>query len=102
MLSAAVDVAKKLYKNKLQGDLEDEMQDKMTTYMDKLIHWFQHSEQQLELQFGEEEKGNLRSHKDKRKKDVSYVQNQMEGFYKEIFQLENEPFIRLLAVFYNA
>ena len=60
------------------------------------------SERQLELQFGMEEAGVLRTHKDRRKKDIDYVHKQTKEYYETFFQLENDPYLRLLAVFYNA
>ena len=102
LLGQAVESAKNMYKLKLQGDLEDEMEEKLEIYEQKLNKWLQASETQLELKFGEEETGVLSYHKRRRRKEVNYVKEQMERFYHEFFQLENKPFLRLLAVFFNA
>lgn len=102
MLPDAVRAAHTLYKFKLQGDLEDEMEDKFRLFRTRLEKWVQASERQLELKFGEEDKGVLSYHKDKRKKELNYVHDQMDKFYEEYFLLENDPFLRVLAVFYNA
>ena len=102
LLPDAVDSATKMYTMKLQGDLDDEMSQKLEYYEEKLNNWLQASERQLEIQFGEEDKGPQSYHKNKRRKEVNYVREQMERFYNAYFQLENEPFLRLLAVFFNA
>jgi SNF2 family DNA or RNA helicase len=102
LLPAAVNAAKKLYQLKLQGDLEDDIEEKLTKYSLNLNQWVQESEKQLTLQYGEEDKGLVGRHKDKRKKEVEYVREQMDKFYRDYYHLENEPFIRLLAVFYHA
>ena len=102
MLPDAVKAAKNLYTMSLQGNLQDEVEDKLNEYETKLNKWLMNSERQLEMQFGIEELGVVRSHKEKRKKDIDYVHQQTKEFYETFFQLENEPYLRLLAVFYNA
>lgn len=102
MLPDAVKAAKNLYTMSLQGNLQDEVEDKLNEYETKLNKWLMNSERQLEMQFGVEEAGVVRSHKEKRKKDIDYVHQQTKEFYETFFQLENEPYLRLLAVFYNA
>ena len=102
MLLDAVKTAKNLYTLQLQGNLQDEIEDKLNAYETKLNNWLMNSEKQLELQFGMEDSGVVRSHKDRRKKDIDYVHQQTKEFYETFFQLENEPYLRLLAVFYNA
>ncbi|GGA95165.1 helicase-related protein [Mucilaginibacter rubeus] len=102
MLPDAVTSAKRLYTQQLQGNLVDDIEDKLTEYERKLNKWLQNSERQLDLQFGEDSAGAGRSHKDKRKKDIDYVHKETDEFYKTFFQLEEDPYLRLLAVFYNA
>lgn len=102
LLPEAVKSAKQVYDLKIQGDLEDEMEDKLERYQKKLNDWLGESERQMEIKFGGEELGGSSFHKKKRKSEVNYVKNQMDAFYNEYFQLENEPFLRVLAVFYNA
>jgi SNF2 family DNA or RNA helicase len=102
LLPEAVKSAKQLYTYKIQGHLGDEMEEKLEYYERKLAHWLQASETQMELNFGIEETGVGSFHKKKRRKEVNFVKEQMEKFYREYFDLENDPFLRLLAVFYNA
>lgn len=102
LLPLAVDTAKKTYKHKLQGDLDDEMEKKLQEFEAHLHNWLTDSEKQMTIDFGEEETGKMSYHKKRRRKEVESVKQKMEEFYNEYFQLENEPFIRLLAVFYNA
>src|SRR5260221_1163587 len=102
MLPDAVKTANKLYTQQLQGHLADEVEDKLKLHEEKLSKWLVNSERQLELQFGLEDTGIIRSHKDRRKKDIDFVHKQTKEFYETFFQLENDPYLRLLAVFYNA
>ena len=102
MLADAVLTAKKIYKVKIQGDLQDEVEEKLEEYQKKLNNWVQDSERQLEIHFGIEERGIVTKHKDQRKREIRNVQDLMNRFYEEYFQLENEPYLRLLAVFFNA
>ena len=101
ILPDAVNTAKNLYLHKLQGDLEDEMENRYQAYSEKLLGWVKSSEQQLELKFGTQKSGIVSGHKDKRKRDLEHVREKQEKFYEEFFHLENEPFLRLLAVFFN-
>jgi phage pi2 protein 07 len=102
LLPDAVKSAKQFYDLKIQGDLEDQMEEKLNRYQSKLNNWLSESEKQMELHFGEIEAGGGSHFKKKRKDEVTYVKNKMDEFYTEYFQLENEPFLRVLAVFYNA
>jgi superfamily II DNA or RNA helicase len=102
MLPEAVKSAKNLYKQQLQGNLVDEIEEKLKVYEIKLNKWLEISERQLEIQFGFEEAGVVRSHRDRRRKDIEFVHKQTKEFYETCFQLENDPYLRLLAVFYNA
>jgi superfamily II DNA or RNA helicase len=102
MLPEAVKTAKNLYTQQLQGNLADDIEDKLNLYEDKLNKWLLNSERQLEMHFGIEEAGVVKTHKDRRKKDIDFVHKQTKEFYEEFFHLENDPYIRLLAVFYNA
>ena len=102
LLVEAVQSAKKLYKIKIQGDLQDEVEEKLEQYQKKLNNWVRDSERQLELHFGEVERGIVTKYKEQRKRDIKNVQELMNRYYEEFFQLENEPYLRLLAVFYNA
>lgn len=101
LLPEAVKSAKQIYDLKIQGDLEDEMEDKLERYQKKLNDWLSASERQMEIKFGNEKNGVGSFYKKKRQSEVNYVKNQMDAFYNEYFQLENEPFLRVLAVFYN-
>lgn len=102
MLPDAVTSAKRLYTHQLQGNLADEIENKLTKYEKNLNKWLQNSERQLDLQFGEDSVGAGRSTKDRRKKDIDYVHRETDKFYKTFFQLDEDPYLRLLAVFYNA
>ena len=102
-LPDAVKSAKQTYNLKIQGDLEDQMEEKLEKYQAKLGKWLTASESQMEMKFGDEVQTTTNSyHRNKRKNEVDFVKNKMEEFYNEYFQLENEPFLRVLAVFYNA
>lgn len=102
MLPQAVKSAKKLYTQQLQGNLADEIEDKLNIYEQKLGKWLENSEKQLEFQFNAEGVGAIRSRKEKRRKDIDYVHTQTKEYYETFFQLEHDPFLRLLGVFYNA
>jgi hypothetical protein len=102
MLPDAVKSARNLYTQQLQGNLADEIEDKLNKYEKKLGKWLQDSERQLEIQFGDEDTGVLKYQKNKRKHDIAEVHKVVNEFYKTVFQLENDPYFRLLAVFYNA
>ncbi|UAB74526.1 DEAD/DEAH box helicase [Mesoflavibacter sp. SCSIO 43206] len=100
LLPEAVKRGEQLYKYTLQGGLEDELEEKLESYQEKLESWLTASEAQMELKFGDETSGSF--HKKKRQREVNYVKEQMDEFYNEFFQLENEPFLRVLAIFFNA
>lgn len=102
MLPDVVKSAIKLYTLDLQGNLSDEIEEKLGIYESRLNKWLKDSERQLEIQFGPEDSGFIKAYKDRRKKDIEYVHAQTLKFYESYFQLDNDPYLRLLAVFFNA
>jgi superfamily II DNA or RNA helicase len=100
MLPEAVKTAKTLYEQQHQGSLIDDLEDKFEKHKEKLDNWLVNSERQLELAFGEIAVTQLA--KDRRKRDIDFVHQQTNEFYQTFFQLENDPYLRVLAVFYNA
>jgi hypothetical protein len=100
LLPDAVKSAKNLYIQQLQGSLGDELGDKLEHYEKNLNNWLQ--ERQIQIKFDEHKGGIMAKSKDKRKQELESVRENLEKFYKQVFQLENDPFIRLLAVFFNA
>src|SRR5690606_2841715 len=100
MLPDAVKSARNLYVHQLQGDLVDEIEDKLNVHKAKLEKWLLESERQLKLQF--EEVAIAKQRKERRQRDIEFVHTQTKEFYETFFQLENDPYLRLLAVFYNA
>lgn len=102
MLPDAVESAKRLYETTWQGSLRDDVEEKLGLHEEKLNKWLRDSERQLEIDFGDEYNGVVKGHLKKRKNDIDFLKEEALGFYKTYFQLDNEPFFRLLAVFYNA
>ena len=98
-LPGVVTSAVKMYKHDLQGNLSDEIEDKLKKYEAKLSNWLRNSERQLTLNFGEDDK--INRYADKRRRDIEYLHKETQEFYQSYFQLETEPYLRLLAVFYN-
>lgn len=98
-LPEVVTSAVKMYKHDLQGNLSDEIEDKLKEYETRLSNWLRNSERQLTLNFGEDDK--INRYADKRRRDIEYLHKETQEFYQSYFQLENEPYLRLLAVFYN-
>lgn len=101
MLPDAVEDAKYLYMFDQQARLQADKEGQLREYEQKLASWASIAKNQLEIQFGTDEQGVLAYNKDKRLREVETILGKSSKFYKDLLSLENEPFLRLLAVYFN-
>lgn len=101
MLPDAVDDATHLYMPNQQDRLREDKEAQLKEYEQKLTKWATQAKNQLEIQFGTDEQGVLAYNKDKRLREVDTIIHKSSKFYKDLLSLQNDPFLRVLAVFFN-
>lgn len=96
----AVEDAKMLYMDHKLDHLRHEKEEQLEEYKKQLEEWQLKANQQLELNFGEES-GVIAWKKDQKQKEIIAISNEKSQYFKDLTSLQNEPFIRLMAVFFN-
>lgn len=86
-----------------QQRLEGKMETKMAAYKDKLEKWRAAAIEQLELDFNERSTGNFWARiKDSRQREIETILSTSSQYYKDLTSLQGQPFLKVLAVFYNS
>ncbi len=101
-LKDAIDNAVHFYVNPKQTALQKTLIDTQDKYKSKLLEWHQSSTEQLELMY---EDVTLTPKTKKSKEDQEFhiqtILNDKSEYYQNLTSLDNHPFIKLLAVFFN-
>ncbi len=86
-----------------QQRLEDKMEIKMAEYQSKIQKWHTEAMAQLELDFSERAESNFWSRiKDSKQREIETILSSSSQYYKDLTSLQGEPFMKVLAVFYNS
>lgn len=101
MLPLAVDWAMQHVQH-AQYKLEKELQEQLDIYTKKLNTWKDQEEKQIELDFNTEQVGGIRLKRKERALDeLAAIAAKTEQSYKNLMSLQADPFLKVLAVFYN-
>lgn len=85
-----------------QQHLQVKMEEKMTTYKAKLEKWHREALHQLELDFSESTAGDFRSRfKDSKQREIETILSDRSQYYQDLTSLQGDPYLKVLAVFYN-
>lgn len=101
-LPEAINYAQMFYMQQRQQILQAEMEDKMRDYQQHLESWARTSREQIELNFAEKmETVFLRNKKEDRIREVETILSKQSQFFRDLTQLNNEAYLKVLAVFFN-
>ena len=85
-----------------QTELSAKMDLQRKQYTDHLKQWFERSENQLSLDFEDAPTTILQKSKEKKINEIKTIADKESSFYEDITTLDNtDPYIKVLAVFYN-
>ncbi len=102
LLTDVINRAQLLYMAPRQDDLQRKMHQKLTTFEKHLSEWEAGALQQLEMEFfGKGETVFLKTRKDNTFKEIKTILNTSGQYYKNLTSLQNDAFLKILAVFYN-
>ena len=86
-----------------QQNLEGKMEEKLSDYKAKIERWRVEALQQLELDFSDRSVGNFWARiRDSREREIETILSTSSQYYKDLTSLHGEPYLKVLAVFYNS
>jgi SNF2 family DNA or RNA helicase len=90
------------YMQEEQQKLESDMEKKMTDYKNHIEKWRSTALEQLELDFAEKLTGNYWARiKDSRQREIETILSESSQYFRNLTSLQGQPFLKVLAVFYN-
>lgn len=102
ILPDTIDFAHQLHMDQEQQKLQYEMEKKLAVYEEKLKNWHQSKRQQMELEFADK---NITGFVKKRLQDKEYeietISNSSSQYFKDLTSLNGNPYLKVVAVFYN-
>jgi hypothetical protein len=102
-LSIAIDYAKEKHMRTMQNKLSGSMFDKLVQFEDKLIKWKSASLEQLEVKFENTADTNfMKSKKEKELVEINTISAESSQYIKNVLALDQEAYIKIMAVFFNA
>lgn len=102
LLSDALENGETQYMYSRQNEESHKMSQQLEIYRQKLAHWANQAKQQLSIQFGEDVIQFRQKANSKAKEEIETIVSKQSQFNNDLFTLDNnEPYIKVLAVFFN-
>lgn len=102
ILPDVINRAQLLYMAPKQDELQRNMSQKLSDYQARLTSWEAGAYEQISIQFGDVgESIFMKTKKDNTIKEIKTILDTSGRFYKDLTSLQNEAFLKVLAVFYN-
>ena len=102
MLKDAIDNGESNYMYDRQNEVSDKMDRQLAEYKEKLDKWANDAKGQLQIKWEDDNIHLTRKGFDGQMEEIQKISDKESQFFQDIFQLDNnEPYLRVLAVFYN-
>ena len=102
LLPDAIDFATEMYMHQKQQLAAMDMEKNLAVYQENLRHWKRTADQQLKLKFGEQPvTGFIKSRKEDEERKIELITSKSSQYYKDLASLNNDAYLRVLAVFCN-
>lgn len=85
-----------------QQRLQISMENKLATYQASLEKWHREAIHQLEIDFSERSTGSFWARiKDSKQREIETILSNSSQYYQDLTSLQGDPYLKVLAVFYN-
>ena len=102
LLSDALENGETQYMYSRQNEESHKMSQQLEIYRQKLAHWANQAKQQLSIQFSEDVVQFRQKAYSKAEEEIETIVSKQSQFNNDLFTLDNnEPYIKVLAVFFN-
>lgn len=102
LLSDALENGETQYMYSRQNEESHKMRQQLEIYRQKLAHWANQAKQQLSIQFGEDVIQFRQKAYSQAEEEIETIVSKQSQFNNDLFTLDNnEPYIKVLAVFFN-
>lgn len=102
LLSDALENGETQYMYSRQNEESHKMSQQLEIYRQKLAHWANQAKQQLSIQFGEDVVQFRQKAYSQAEEEIETIVSKQSQFNNDLFTLDNnEPYIKVLAVFFN-
>ncbi len=103
MLPVAIKYAQQKHMQQLQGELSKQMFNEMVKQEEKIIKWQKASIKQLEVKFENTADTNfMKNKKEKELDEINSIVADSSQYIKNVMALDQEAYIKVMAVFFNA
>lgn len=101
-LPNAIRFAKSLHMDRKMQDLQHQMEKDLAVYQEKMNNWRKAKGEKLELDFEDSpEFGIVKRRKEDQKQYIETILNKSSHYYEDLTRLNGDPYLKVLAVFYN-
>src|SRR5690606_29824816 len=102
ILPDTIDFAHQLHMDQEQQKLQHEMEIKLAVYEEKLNNWHQSKQQQMELEFADKSiTGFVKKRMQDKEYEIETISNNSSQYFKDLTSLNGNPYLKVVAVFYN-
>lgn len=101
-LPQTIDFAHMLHMDQQQQLLALEMEKKMAVYEEKLNNWHRSKKDQMTLDFGDKpDVGFVKKRREDKEVEIQTILNSSSQYFKDLTSLAADPYLKVIAVFYN-
>src|SRR5690606_14185911 len=98
----AIESGHKKHMNQQQQQLRYRMEKELAVYEEKIKQWKQSKNDQLELNFGDKPNyGFIQKKREDKIYEIETIANSSSQYFKDLTSLNGNPYLKVLAVFFN-
>lgn len=102
ILPDAIDFAHQLHMDQEQQKLQFEMEKKMAVYQEKIKNWQVSKQQQMQFDFAHKTiTGFVKKRMQDKEYEIETILNNSSQYFKDLTSLNGNPYLKVVAVFYN-